>query len=48
VTRRDIFVSGSQRRDYLTLIRFFLVDIHSGFEHLNVTEKLSLPDNPDI
>jgi small GTP-binding protein len=42
-------ITGQQKREYLAILRFVLEDIrHSSFSHLNVTEKIGLPDNPQI
>ncbi len=40
-------IVGSQKHEYLAILRFILKDIHRSFSHLNVTEKIGLPDDPD-
>ncbi len=43
-----IYVAGEQKRDYLAVIRFTFRDINNSFEKMKVTEKICLPDNPDV
>jgi small GTP-binding protein len=52
VNHEDKFLSlqltGTQKREYLFVLRFVLADIHSSFKQFKVTEKIGLPDNPEI
>ncbi|HDN27288.1 MAG TPA: GTP-binding protein, partial [Thioploca sp.] len=41
-------ITGSQKREYLAILLFILKDIHRSFSHLNVTEKIGLPDEPQL
>jgi len=41
-------ITGSQKREYLAILLFILKDIHRSFSHLKVSEKIGLPDNPEL
>ena len=41
-------VNGAQKREYLAVLLFILRDINRHFSQLNVTEKIALPDNPEL
>jgi len=43
-----IFVAGPQRRDYLTVLRSIFLEINKGFEKLEYTERIPLPDDPQV
>ncbi|WPD25029.1 MAG: COR domain-containing protein [Candidatus Electrothrix scaldis] len=45
--RIDIYVTGAQRKVYLALIRLSFQEINESFEKIRVTERVSMPDNPD-
>uniref|UniRef100_UPI0033654F89 COR domain-containing protein n=1 Tax=Candidatus Albibeggiatoa sp. nov. BB20 TaxID=3162723 RepID=UPI0033654F89 len=40
----QIWVTGQQKRDYFATVRKTLLDIHSSFEKMDVTELVPLPD----
>lgn len=42
------YVNGRQKRDYFSVIRKVITDINFSFEKLGVTERVPLPDAPDI
>ena len=44
----QIYVNGIQPRDFLTVLRSILLEIHRTFEHLDYKEKVPLPDNPEL
>jgi len=46
--RISIYVNGEQKRDYFAVIRKKFQEINNSFEKLNITEKIPLPDKPDI
>ncbi len=46
--RLEFTLTGPQKREYLVILRFVLTDIHRSFSHLNVTEKIGLPDKPQL
>ena len=43
-----INVAGKQKRDYLTVIRASFAEINSSFEKLSFSERLPMPDDPDV
>ncbi len=43
-----IYVSGQEKRDYFSVIRFTLRDINAGFEKINAVEKVPLPGSETI
>ncbi|MDQ1352461.1 MAG: internalin, partial [Acidobacteriota bacterium] len=43
-----IAVTGAQRREYLAVILNTLREINAGFDKIEVSEKVPLPDNPGI
>lgn len=43
-----LYVNGKDRRGYLSILRYYLNEIHSGFEKLEYQERVPLPDNPKI
>ncbi|HPG38098.1 MAG TPA: COR domain-containing protein [bacterium] len=43
-----IYVAGSQRREYFSIILFNLRDINSSFEKIDAVEKVPMPDQPAI
>jgi small GTP-binding protein len=43
--RVELKLTGSQKREYLVILRFVLTDIHRSFSHISVTEKIGLPDS---
>ncbi|MCX6583493.1 MAG: hypothetical protein NT166_25240 [Candidatus Aminicenantes bacterium] len=43
-----IAVTGAQRREYLAVILNTLREINAGFDKIDVSEKVPLPDNPGI
>jgi hypothetical protein len=43
-----IAVTGAQRREYLALILNTIREINAGFDKIDVSEKVPLPDNPGI
>ncbi len=49
-TERKIFieVTGQHVRDYLTIIRATLREINTSFEKLDFSEKVPLPDDPQV
>ncbi len=44
----EITVSGQARRDYLAVIRSEIRHIHRRFENLVFTERIPLPDQPEL
>jgi small GTP-binding protein len=46
--RINIYVKGNQRRDYFAVILQRFREINNSFEKLKATEKIPLPDNPEI
>lgn len=46
--RINVYVAGKQKRDYFATIRKVISDLNSSFEKLGVTEKVPLPDTPDV
>ena len=46
--RINIYVNGEQKRDYFASILQKLREINSSFEKLEVTERIPLPDNPEV
>ncbi|MCQ1535673.1 GTP-binding protein [Methanosarcina sp. KYL-1] len=46
--RISIYVNGDQRRDYFSIIRKRFREINSSFEKLKATEKIPLPDDPEV
>ena len=46
--RISIYVNGNQRRDYFSVILQMFREINNSFEKLKVTEKIPLPDNPEV
>jgi hypothetical protein len=46
--RLQLKITGPQKREYLIILRFVLTNIHSSFSYISVTEKIGLPDNPNI
>jgi small GTP-binding protein len=43
-----IFVTGERKRDYFSVIRHTIREINQSFEKLHVSEKVPLPDHPQI
>jgi hypothetical protein len=43
-----ITVTGAQRREYLAVILNTLREINAGFDKIDVSERVPLPDNPGI
>ncbi len=43
-----IYVTGAQRKDYLTVILYMFRDINYNFKKLTFFENVPMPDNPDI
>ena len=41
-------INGDKKREYLAILSFALTDIKSNFNNLKVTEKIGLPDNPEL
>ncbi|MDM8560487.1 COR domain-containing protein [Candidatus Parabeggiatoa sp. HSG14] len=41
-------IAGQQKREYLAILLFILKDIHRSFNNLTITEKIGLPDNPNL
>ncbi len=41
-------ITGQQKREYLTILLFIIKDINRSFNQLKITEKIGLPDNPQI
>jgi GTPase SAR1 family protein len=41
-------ITGTKKREYLAILLFILKDIHRRFSELKVTEKIGLPDNPQL
>jgi len=41
-------INGEKKREYLAILSFALTDIQSNFNNLKVTEKIGLPDNPEL
>jgi len=46
--RIDIYVNGQQRKDYLAVILLFFREINDSFEKLKVSERVPMPDNPEL
>jgi hypothetical protein len=46
--RISIFVNGNQRRDYFAVILQSFREINDSFEKLKATEKIPLPDKPEV
>lgn len=46
--RVSIYVNGNQRRDYFAVILQRFREINNNFEKLKATEKIPLPDNPEV
>ncbi|MDD3874534.1 MAG: COR domain-containing protein, partial [Methanosarcina sp.] len=46
--RISIYVNGKQRRDYFAIILKKFREINNSFEKLKATEKIPLPDKPDV
>jgi internalin A len=46
--RINIYVKGEQRRDYFVFILQNFREINNSFEKLKATEKIPLPDNPEV
>jgi hypothetical protein len=46
--RISIYVNGNQKRDYFAVILQRFREINNSFEKLKATEKIPLPDNPEI
>lgn len=44
----SIYVNGTQKKDYLAVILLFFREINDSFEKLKVSERVPMPDNPDI
>lgn len=44
----EIIVSGKARRDYLAVLRSEFGHIHRRFEQLEFSERIPLPDRPDL
>jgi small GTP-binding protein len=41
-------ITGTKKREYLAILLFIFKDIHRRFSELKVTEKIGLPDNPEL
>jgi len=41
-------ITGQKKREYLAILLFILKDIHCRFSDLKITEKIGLPDNPEL
>jgi len=46
--RINIYVNGMQKRDYFAVILQRFREINKSFENLNATEKIPLPDEPEV
>jgi small GTP-binding protein domain len=46
--RINIYVNGDQRRDYFAIILQKFREINTSFEKLKATEKIPLPDKPEV
>ena len=46
--RISIYVNGEQRRDYFAVILQKFREINNSFEKLKATEKIPLPDKPEV
>ena len=46
--RIEVQVIGDRRREFLTVIRSAFLDIRRGYEKLKATERVPLPDNPEV
>jgi hypothetical protein len=46
--RIHIAVTGKERKVFLALIWLCFRELHSGFEGLKVSERIPLPDNPEV
>lgn len=46
--RISIYVNGNQRRDYFSVILQRFREINNSFEKLKATEKIPLPDEPEV
>jgi internalin A len=46
--RINIFITGEQRRDYFAVILQRFREINNSFKQLKATERIPLPDNPDV
>lgn len=44
----EVELIGQHRRELLTVIRWALLDIHRAYEKLTATERVPLPDQPDV
>jgi len=44
----SIYVKGEQKRDYFAVIRQKFREINNSFEKLSATEKIPLPDKPEV
>ena len=46
--RISIYVNGGQKRDYFSVILQRFREINNSFEKLKATEKIPLPDDPEV
>ncbi|WP_417915351.1 COR domain-containing protein [Candidatus Electronema sp. JM] len=46
--RINIWAQGERRREYLHYLRYTLADINSSFEKLTVSERVPMPDAPQV
>jgi len=46
--RISIYVNGCQRRDYFSVVLQRFREINNSFEKLKATEKIPLPDDPEV
>jgi len=46
--RISIYVNGEQRRDYFAIVLQKFREINNSFEKLKATEKIPLPDKPEV
>ncbi|MDR7666720.1 COR domain-containing protein [Methanosarcina sp. Z-7115] len=46
--RINIYVDGEQKKDYFAVILHKFREINNSFEKLKATEKIPLPDRPDV
>ena len=46
--RISIYVNGNQKRDYFAVILQRFREINNSFEKLKATEKIPLPDDPEV
>jgi len=46
--RISITVTGQQCKDYLAVLLYFFREINGRFEKLNVSERIPMPDDPNI